>query len=260
MDAATRRKHIVERLISQKTISVKDIRDEFSVSLPTVRNDLDFLEQSGVVIRTFGGAILNTQAEDEHKNGHDALWYSARITRNRGSKEKIGKLAAELVSPLDVIFLDAGTTVYQMLKEIESVDNLAVLTNSIHVCTHLMDVSRITHYLMGGAVKPISFATIGLETVKNIKENKVNKVFLGADGLSNDYFTVQDVNEAITKQAMMDIATEKYLLVDTSKINKPTFVDVAKFTTLDAIITENGIYDIKGRDVETLSSILNLDL
>ena len=226
------------------------------MSLPTVRNDLNVLEKSGKIIRTFGGAILNEKGDD-NGYGRSVLPFSSRLSRNYNSKVEIGKLAASLVSPFDVIFLDAGTTVFQILKEISSIDHLVVLTNSINICTCLMEIPRVSHYLIGGSVKPASMATIGQRTIDEIRRNKVNKVFLGCDGLSDNGFTVQDINEAMTKLAMIDIATKRYLLVDTSKINRSTFVDVAGLDVLDAIITEKGIYYINKRYGEEIRTFFN---
>jgi len=242
------------KLHAHNTVYVKELQEELSASLPTIRSDLNALEQSGLAIRTFGGAILNEQKQRQKRKVSE-LSYSVRISQNQESKTKIGKFAASLISNYDAVFLDAGTTVFHALEEIVQRDimQLIILTNSIYICTYLADYPHIGHILMGGSVKPISMATIGFKTIEDIKRNKVNKVFLGADGLSEDGFTVQDINEAMTKLAMIDIAAEKYLLVDSSKINNPTFTEVAKFGALDAIITEKGIIRVNKADTDFTS-------
>jgi len=252
MNVNGRRKHIIDKLHLYGAVNVNELQNELLVSLPTIRSDLNELERSGVIIRTFGGAILNEQKQNQNQNqdyNHKVaeLSYSARIPRNQESKTKIGKIAVELISNYDSVFLDAGTTVFHLLEEIvqRNIMQLVILTNSIYMCTYLTDYPHVGHILMGGSVKPVSMATIGFKTIEEIKRNKVNKVFLGADGLSEDGFTVQDINEAMTKLAMIDIAVEKYLLVDSSKINNPTFAEVAKYDVLDAIITEKGMIYIK---------------
>ena len=157
-----------------------------------------------------------------------------------------------MVSDCDIIFLDAGTTVFQILDGIvaKKTEKLVVLTNSLNVCTYLMTVQNIVHNLMGGSVRPVSMATVGFRTIDEIKRCRVNKAFLGADGMNAEGFTVQDINEAMTKQAMMEIAAEKYLLADSSKISNPTFIEVAKFEALDAVITENGIFRIDRENIK----------
>ena len=258
MNAGDRRKFIIDKLNIYKSISVKDICKELSVSLPTIRNDLDILEQSGQIIRTFGGAVLNEQ-NNTQTGVSNIIPYGIRTSQNHENKVKIGGFAASLIKDSDIIFLDAGTTVFQILDGIiaKKTEKLVVLTNSLNVCTYLMNIPNIIHYLIGGSVKPASMATIGFRTIDEIRRNRVNKVFLGADGMSSDGFTVQDINEMKTKQAMMEIAAVKYLLADSSKINNPTFIEVAKFKTLDAVITENGIFNIDKKNTEESINAIN---
>jgi len=260
MNALDRRSFIIDKLNIYKNISIKDICNELSVSLPTIRNDLDILEQSGHIIRTFGGAILNEQSNrNNEQNNSLELPYGIRTSQNYENKVKIGGIAAELIKDSDIIFLDAGTTVFQILDGIiaKKIKKLVVLTNSLHVCMYLMNIPDIIHYLVGGSIKSTSMATIGFRTIDEIKRNRVNKVFLGADGLNSDGFMVQDINEAKTKQAMMEIAAVKYLLADSSKINNPTFIEVAKFEELDAVVTENGIFGIDKENIEESINAIN---
>ena len=261
MNAENRRKHILDKLSLLGTVSAKDLCGELSVTLQTIHNDFDALEKSEKIIRTFGGAILNEQGIKDAVQGgiiHNGT-YANRISRFLENKIKIGSFAASLITDFDTVFLDAGTTVFQVLDGIVSkkTERLVVLTNSIYVSTYLMNIPDVVHYLMGGTVKSSSMATVGFKTIEEIKRNRVNKVFLGADGMGNDGFTVQDINESMTKLAMIDIAAEKYLLVDTSKISSPTFVEVAKFGVLDAVITENGIFYIDKNNIEKSVEAIN---
>jgi DeoR family glycerol-3-phosphate regulon repressor len=262
MNALDRRRFIIDKLNIYKNISIKDICNELSVSLPTIRNDFDILEQSGHIIRTFGGAILNEKnnKNNAQNNISDSLIpYEIRTSQNHEKKVRIGSIAAGLIKDSDIIFLDAGTTVFQILDGIAArkIEKLVVLTNSLQVCTYLMNMPNIIHYLIGGSVHSTSMATIGFRTIDEIKRNRVNKVFLGADGMNSDGFTVQDINESKTKQAMMEIAAVKYLLADSSKINNPTFIEVAKFEELDAVITENGIFNIDNENIENSINAIN---
>ncbi|MHB1485660.1 MAG: DeoR/GlpR family DNA-binding transcription regulator [Saccharofermentanales bacterium] len=243
MNSENRKKYILGKINSNREVSVKEISEQLNISLPTIRKDFDKLSELGYFTRTHGGAILDALTSENKSK--DQLSFYERNIKNSKKKETIAKLAASLVSDNDIIFLDAGTTVFQMVKHLADKKNIAIITNSLNVATQVMEMSNITHHLMGGTVKPISLATVGYETIKNIRQYQVNKLFMGADGVGNDYFTVQDINEAMTKQAMIEISDEKYLLVDSSKIGKPTLIEIAKLDILDGIITENGIEKIE---------------
>lgn len=228
MFAEERHNIIVEMINKLGTVMVTDLSRELGVSFPTIRRDLEELESAGVIKKIHGGAMAVTKE----------LSFGERNVKNIKEKIKIAEIASRLVLDNDIIFLDAGTTVFQMVNFIKDRRNLVVLTNSIETAIALLNCSNIVSYLIGGSIKPVSYATVGVEAIKNIKRYKVNKLFLGADGVGDDNFTIQDINEAYTKQAMMEISSDKYLLVDSSKLGKPTFVEVGKLNELTKIITE----------------------
>ena len=228
MFAEERYNKIIEMLNKSGTVQVSELSKELGVSLPTIRRDLEELENLGALKKIHGGAMTATKE----------LSFGERKVKNIKEKIKIAEIASGLISDNDIIFLDAGTTVFQIVSFIKDRRNVVVLTNSIETAVVLMNYTNIVSYLIGGSIKPESYATVGAEAIKNIKRYKVNKLFLGADGVGDDNFTVQDINETFTKQAMMEIASEKYLLVDSSKIGKPTFVEVGKLAQLTKIITE----------------------
>jgi len=231
MFAEERQYLIAERVKRNGKVLVSDLSSELGVSLPTIRRDLDELERKSIIKKIHGGAIATTEE----------LPFSERNIKNHREKVKIAETASGLVCDNDIIFLDAGTTVFQMVSFIKDRSNTVVLTNSIKTAVALLNYPNIVTNLIGGAIKPVSYATVGAEAIANIKRYKVNKLFLGADGVGDDNFTVQDINEAYTKQAMLEIASERYLLVDSSKIGKPTFVEVGKLKGLTKVITENDV-------------------
>jgi len=231
MLADERLQAILYKINKEGAVFVGALSTEFGVSMPTIRRDIDELEKRRSLKKIHGGATLFTEE----------LPFGERNIRNHKEKAIIAETAARLIEENDTIFLDAGTTVYQMINYIKDIKNLVVLTNSLKTATSLMNYPNIVTILIGGSVKPSSYATVGIEAINNIKRYKVKKLFIGADGLDDVCFTVQDINEALTKKAMIEISAEKYLLVDSSKLGNPTFVEVTGLDQLDAVITEKGI-------------------
>ena len=56
--ADERRREIVKILRSEGRVSVEDLAGRFKVSTVTLRTDLSQLAQKGVLVRSYGGAIL----------------------------------------------------------------------------------------------------------------------------------------------------------------------------------------------------------
>lgn len=105
--AEERKRRIVERVNRQAKTTVSDLCEEFGVSPATVRNDLRELEFAGLLKRTHGGAISNKKTNFD-------LPYTERLVEHRTEKQAIGKLAATMVEPGDILFIDIGTTTREL--------------------------------------------------------------------------------------------------------------------------------------------------
>ena len=58
MLALTRKNQIRELILEKKNVTVSELAKLFSVTEETIRRDLKSLEESGVLIRTYGGAFI----------------------------------------------------------------------------------------------------------------------------------------------------------------------------------------------------------
>ena len=56
---------IKQTAINEKKLYVSKLSEKFDVTEETIRRDLEKLEQQGLVTRSYGGAILNTQITNE---------------------------------------------------------------------------------------------------------------------------------------------------------------------------------------------------
>lgn len=70
MKPRQRRAAIVEHLQAQGKCSVEELAQHFDTTGTTIRKDLVILENTGTVIRTYGGVVLNKDEPDppiDHK-------------------------------------------------------------------------------------------------------------------------------------------------------------------------------------------------
>ena len=91
-----RREKILQLLQENGSCRVKELKELFNVSEPTIRQDLEALEKSNHITRQHGGAYINTispcsQMFSFPNRGHEE------------EKERIGKKAAQLVKDGDNI-------------------------------------------------------------------------------------------------------------------------------------------------------------
>jgi DeoR family fructose operon transcriptional repressor len=197
-----------------------------NVSEITIRRDLAELESKGLLIRTHGGAIKSKAA--------DMLFtYDLKINQNRQNKEAICQLAANYINESDIIFIDCGTTLSLIIQYIVRFHNLTVITNSLPVISELIKHSNIRSSLIGGEIANERQAIYGPIAENNIGMYHANKAFIGADGVSlKNGLSSYDEKEAAITRKMIENSDEVFLLCDSSKIEKNSFV---RFTTLNRI-------------------------
>src|SRR5215470_6730413 len=95
------------------TASIGQMAAQFSVSEMTVRRVVHKLADSGLVIRTPGGAMAAPAGSMEKS-------FLERSARMSSAKDAIGRVAARLVQEGETIVLDSGTTTRQVARHLSS--------------------------------------------------------------------------------------------------------------------------------------------
>ncbi len=98
MTTYERRQSLLDTLRKQPGLRVPELARALDVSEGTVRNDLNALEQQGVLVRVHGGAVLNQQ--DQFQNTS----FVRRYQQNAAAKFAIAREAAVLVNDGDFNF------------------------------------------------------------------------------------------------------------------------------------------------------------
>ncbi|MHB9037157.1 MAG: DeoR family transcriptional regulator, partial [Armatimonadota bacterium] len=102
--ARQRRERILTCLQAEEFVKTAGLSRLLKVSKVSVRKDLDFLEQQGLVKRVHGGAQLAASAES-------LLDLSSRYMVNKTAKKQIALEAVKLIdAPGLTVYIDTGTT------------------------------------------------------------------------------------------------------------------------------------------------------
>jgi DeoR/GlpR family transcriptional regulator of sugar metabolism len=207
------------------------------VSEATARRLLSALEADGRVIRTHGGAMLAPEL---------GFNYSYRLSAARRSAEKaaIGRAAADLVRSGDRIFLDSGTTILRfaeaLAEKIRSgeLEGVSVVTNSLAYLESLPNCCQTT--LAGGDIRTDRMDVAGPVTEKQISKYCFDKAFFGADAIDAEkgLMTSDDLTAAICETAIAN-SKENYVLADSEKFSKTSYVTYSSFSAITAIITDS---------------------
>jgi DeoR family fructose operon transcriptional repressor len=233
MKPQLRKKAILELLKSVELISVQKIASTCSVSEITARRDLKELEEEGLIIRTHGGAIKSEAI-------FNLFSFDNKLNRNRENKEKVCQRASGFIQQGDIFFIDCGSTLYHMSRYIRNIRNLKIITNSLPFISEVINYPNINIRMIGGEIVHERRAVYGPTAEECISGYHAHKAFVGADGvsLSKGLSSYDDKESAITRK-MMENADEVYLVCDSSKLEKDSYIRFAPLSRVDYLITDS---------------------
>ncbi|MGM0379852.1 MAG: DeoR/GlpR family DNA-binding transcription regulator [Bacillota bacterium] len=232
MFAEERKNKIEERINKLGKVTVNKLAKKYNVSKATIRRDLSDLEALGILRRTHGGAVkpLHTKSEPT---------FNEKSDRYFEEKKSIGQYASLFIKDGDTIALDSGTTTLQIAKNISS-NNITVITNSIIIARVLSDNENINLIVIGGDLRKQTLALVGPIAENNLKNFNIDKVFLGANGITiEEGFTTPDYTEANIKKVFMERSEKVIFVSDNSKFGKKSFVKISSIKNADVLITDN---------------------
>ena len=118
---AERLNKVVAYLEERGNAKISDLAADLRVSESTIRRDLDILVREGRIQRTHGGAIWI-----RHSSSYEHV-YSEKMLIRIDQKRRIGACCAQLVQDGDTLFLDSGTTTFQIAKAIAAGANAGLV-------------------------------------------------------------------------------------------------------------------------------------
>jgi len=235
MSSVLRREIILRHLKNYDSISTQEIARQVNASEITIRRDLSLLEEKGLLIRTRNGAVKNAAIDD-------LFVYDDKINQHKEEKDYICQIAAGFIVPGDVIFIDCGSTLSLLVSYIREIESLTVITNSLPIASELINYTNIKLILIGGEVNNKRKAIYGYSAINNIAQYHANKAFIGADGISLSYgITSHSEQSASLTFKMAENSDEVFLLCDSSKIEKSSFIKFAPLSMIDCVITDQKV-------------------
>ena len=231
-----RRREIVKIVNQNGKASISEICEIFGVSEMTARRDLRDLDRDGMLRRVHGGAINRIGRSYEPA-------FQLRQADNAEEKIKIGKKAAEFVFDGDSIALDTGTTILELARALAQKRNLTIVTSSVTIANEIIAnfslLEDVRLILTGGIVRGGELSMVGDSAEYTYRNLHVDKAFIGIAGVSlQDGLTEYNLEDALTKQALINSAQQKIVLADSTKFGRTTFASVCSLSQIDRIITD----------------------
>ena len=126
---------IIDLCRENTAISVGELVSLLRVSEATVRRDLQQMEDLNMVSRYHGGVRLNDGQSEEPP-------MLIKSETNISSKNQVARLAASMIKDNQMIYVDAGSSTYEMLNYVRA-KNITVVTIGL---PHIAKLKRTRSY------------------------------------------------------------------------------------------------------------------
>jgi DeoR/GlpR family transcriptional regulator of sugar metabolism len=234
---AERRQRILEDIIRNRSLRIKNLSQEYNVSEMTIRRDLEYLEEEEFIKRTHGGAIYQPRSSMIEPA------FSSKQSLQRQEKIRIAQFTCEnIVENNDNIILEGGTTVSFMARYLTSKKGLTVVTNGFYTTDELRRLlPNATIINSGGILRSESLTFVGPVGERFFQEFYANKLFLSATGLTLESgFSDPNLLETQIKKAMIASSDQVIVLLDSSKFGKRSLTSFLPAKGADILITDEG--------------------
>jgi len=235
--SAADRRNLIAKLVKEKgQVSATELKLEFNIAETSIWRDLRLLESNGELKRIRGGAVA--------VSGNPRIdSFAMRMKQHIREKERIGLAAAKLVKPKDVCLLDSGGTTLQIIKhipeELRKINSITLVTNSLPITHEVSSWTLPNLILLGGIYLADYQASVGPQTLFQLRELTADLVFLGTDGITLEGgVTTANILMAEVDRLMVERSNEVILVTDSSKFGRVGFVPVAPVKSFQTIITD----------------------
>ena len=233
MLASQRKEYLLGVLKETGQIIAKSVSQELGLSEDTIRRDLRELASEGRLQRVHGGALPASAAVGD---------FAARQQLAPDGKVAIGRAAAKLVRPGQVVILDGGTTTLQLARHLPPDLQATVVTHSPTIAVALVEHPSIEVVLIGGRLFKHSVVAVGAGAIEAIARIRADLYFMGVTGIHPQAgLSTGDLEEAHVKRALIASAAETYVLVSAEKLNAASPYVIAALTEVDGMIVEPGV-------------------
>lgn len=242
MLAIERHKLILDILKQKKNVTTAELAVTLSVSPATIRNDLNKLNRDGLIVKTHGGATLNSYTEKSASDTLPQNSFKNREMHHHAEKEAISNQALSLIQDNQCIYLDGSSTALVLAKKLSQFNKLLIVTNGIYTMLALKDLPNINVMLIGGMVTKNSGSVEGLLGSEMLNHIHIDLAFVSAKGFTlEDGCTDFNIYEVELKKAILNKSNKIIALLDSSKFEYTSTSSFLSANRIDLLLTDKNV-------------------
>jgi DeoR/GlpR family transcriptional regulator of sugar metabolism len=232
MLAPERRQFITQLILEQRVVHLRDLCDRLRASESTIRRDLQYLEDRGVLERTYGGATATgvTAAPSQ------GMFLVPPAPPN--DVRLLGVAVANLIAHGETVFLGPGPTALAVAGALASKAGVTVVTNALNVAAYLTAHSRLAVIVTGGQVEREQTALLGHLAELTLSQLRADRAVFDVGGIHvPDGLTADRLPGSEFLRAVLDLVPQVTVVVPASKWGHVGPAFLAPLEAIDTIVT-----------------------
>lgn len=228
-----RRSRILRITEESGFVALQRLVAEVGASESTIRRDLEYLDSTGLIQRTRGGAAFVGDTQPD---------FDARRTLASLEKQQIAQRTADLIAPGETVLLDGGTTTLEVARNLTG-KTLQVLTNSLPIASLLMNRPEVELIFIGGYVYPKTGVALGELSVDALKKMHASRLVMSTGGVTAEGLFNSNALLVETERQMIRTADRVTLVADSSKFGQRALSHLCSLSDVDEVVTDDGLSD-----------------
>ncbi|AHF58120.1 DeoR/GlpR family DNA-binding transcription regulator [Spiroplasma eriocheiris] len=230
-----RQKLLLNFLQTKEMFNMNEIMEfvkPYHIKYVLLRRDLQELAAKNYITLSYGVVKWNNKVTIEDTSRLE------KLNINYEAKKIIAKTAQQLIDDKDVIFVGAGTTCEEFVRQITKY--VKIITNSKFVYEEALKNKNIADaVLLGGRLRERSGAFIGTFTEKALEIETFYKAFISVTNVDMEgKLYNNNETEASLETKVLDMASISYIISDSSKFNSIGFFDFYHAKDIDYFVCE----------------------
>ncbi|MBN1834988.1 MAG: DeoR/GlpR transcriptional regulator [Spirochaetales bacterium] len=240
MSKRRERIHAILRLLQERSAaSIQELAERLSVSEMTIRRDLNLLVQDDLVRLVHAGAVLNPGVLDSGQPRYSLTEAGGLRTEE---KQRIGRRAASLIEPEDIVIVDSGSTTEWLVRSLPEEIPLTLLCFALNIVVEAHRHNGLRLVFAGGALHENTLMFESAEGVELVRRYRANKAFISASGVSERLgVTCSNAYETRAKQAAIASSLTRVLVADSSKFGRIQAAHFAELADFEVVVTDSGL-------------------
>jgi DeoR/GlpR family transcriptional regulator of sugar metabolism len=227
-----RQQTIIHLLRRDGKVLAADLIARLNVSEDTIRRDLNDLSEAGILQRVHGGALPRAPSSS----------YEQRVREIDASKRAMAEAAAGLIHDGQVIIMDSGTTILEVVAHLPPTLSATIVTNSVPVAAALVHHPGVEVDVLGGRLKKDAQAMVGVPVVDALRQIRADLCLLGVCSLHPEIgISMPDREEAYIKRAMIEQAAEVVAVAEAAKLGTAASYVIGPLSSLTYLVTDASI-------------------